>query len=118
MISHLNRLAAEEKAVIAIDAPYYLRGKAVVGPLPTDAPSLLPSSREPAVTPIAPVPEQEPPAQEQPLEEVSTEEGSNEVPLGPEAQPAEYNVSEGDPVKDATNQTPAPDTFIIPESTD
>ena len=52
------------------------------------------------------------------MEEGSTEEGSNEVTLEPEAQPAEYNVSEGDPIKDATNQTPAPDTSIIPESTD
>ena len=52
------------------------------------------------------------------MEEGSTEEGSNEVPLESEAQPAEYNVSEGDPVKGATNQPPAPDIFIIPESTD
>ena len=118
MISHLNRLAAEEKVAIAIDAPYYLRGKAVIGPPPTDASSPLPSSREPAVTPIAPIPEQEPPAQEQPLEEGSTEESSNEVPLEPEAQPTEYNVSEGDLAKDATNHPPAPDTSIIPESTD
>lgn len=117
MIHHINRLAADDKASTAIDAPYYLHGKPLLGPPPIDSSPLLPSSREPAATTIAPAPTQEPPAPEQPIEDVSNEDIVTEVPLEPEAPLAEYTVSEGDPVSHGVNQHPVSDTTNTAEST-
>jgi hypothetical protein len=117
MISHINRLAADDRATTAIDAPYYLHGKPLMGPPPIESSSSLPSSREPAATTIAPVPIQEPPAQEQLVEEVSTEEANSEVPLEPEAPLAEYTVSAGAPTIEDTSRLQVAEDINIEEPT-
>lgn len=116
MVHHINRLAADDKVATAIDAPYYLHGKPLLGPPLVDPSPMLPSSREPAANPIAPVSTQEPPSQERLPEEVSNKDIVTEVPLEPEAPLAEYTVSEGTPASDDHDQEPAA-TPIAPAST-
>jgi hypothetical protein len=83
MIRHMNRLAANDKVPTAINAPYYLHGKALLGPPPIETSSFLPPSREPAATTGAPASMQEPPAQDQPIEEGSNEDINTEQPPEP-----------------------------------
>jgi hypothetical protein len=118
MIRHMNRLAAEDRVPMAINAPYYLHGNAILGPTPTETPSSLPPSREPAATTIVPASMQEPPTQDQPTEEGSIEDINTEVPPEPEAPLADYNVSAGDPVQDITTHIIAPDTPTTVEPTE
>jgi Reverse transcriptase (RNA-dependent DNA polymerase) len=110
MIRHMNRLAADDKVPTAIDAPYYLHGKALLGPPPFETSSLLPPSREPTATTVAPASMQESPAQDQPTEEGSNEDINTEPPPEPEAPLADYNVSAGDPVQETITQPSASDT--------